>query len=85
MEPRNYQQIWRQLKPEQKLELSQKVDSTYGSLKCIAYREGRCGRHMARAIAAGLIDMGVVDGDIDTLLPVIFPDLVMSVRQAGAA
>ena len=85
METRTYQQIWRQLNPEQKRELSQNVDSTYESLKCVAHRKGRCGKRLARDIVTELVAMEVTTGDTEELLPVIFPTVVMQNQHKGAA
>lgn len=76
MKPIRYSQIWRRLTAEQKQDLAERSETTYGYLKVIACKNGRCGRHMATALTAALIDMGQLEGPPEAARAVVFPHLV---------
>ena len=75
MKPQTYPQIWRTLTAEQKQQLAEEVETTYDYLKLIACRDGRCGLHLANAIASVFIKMGYHEGSKTEAREVFFPHL----------
>lgn len=76
MKQRTYRQVWESLTADQKQILADGADTTYDYLKLIAFKNGRCGRHLATAIASAMVELGYVDnGDIKAIKDALFPHL----------
>lgn len=75
MKLRTFTDIWRKLDANQKKDLCSRCGAGYKYMRCVVFRES-CSRYLAKAIAAALYDMGVVDGEKENAYERVFPEQI---------